>query len=114
MQQEIDNLVTQAEREILAVEDLASLDAIRVGFLGKKGSLTALLKGVSKLPKDQRPLMGQAVNEAKRELSKKISKQQDLLQQALLEKQLKSETLDTSLPGSNHSVGSVHPVTQVK
>ena len=82
--------------------------------LGKKGSLTALLKGVSKLPKDQRPLMGQAVNEAKRELGKKISKQQDLLQQALLEKQLKSETLDTSLPGLNHSVGSVHPVTQVK
>ncbi len=114
MQQEIDDLVTQAEREIAAVEDLASLDAIRVEFLGKKGSLTALLKGVSKLPKDQRPLMGQAVNQAKRELSEKISKQQNVMQQALLEKQLKSETLDTSLPGLKHSVGSVHPVTQVK
>jgi phenylalanyl-tRNA synthetase alpha chain len=114
MQDEIDKLVAQAENEISQASDLVMLDQVRVLFLGKKGSLTALLKSVSSLDKAQRPVMGQAVNKAKHCLSSSIESKRALLEKALLDEELARGRLDITQPGVGRALGSMHPVTQVK
>jgi phenylalanyl-tRNA synthetase alpha chain len=114
MQHDIDKLIRQAEEQIAEAQDLPSLDAVRVNFLGKKGLLTGLLKGVSALPKEQRPVMGQAVNKAKRALSDRLGQQQQILTDKLLAAQLDNDKLDVTLAGKLVHPGKVHPVTQVK
>ena len=64
--QSLSELVKQAESEVADAPDLASLDAVRVRYLGKKGELTARLKGLSALSADERPVAGQEINKAKK------------------------------------------------
>ena len=114
MQKDIDQLMLQATVDTDAAQDLSALDAVRVRFLGKKGELTALLKAVSSLPKEQRPLMGKSVNEAKRSLAAQIELRQQQLAALHLEQQLQEETVDITLSGRGKVMGQAHPVTQVK
>ena len=60
----INIIITKAQKAIAKANDLKDLDDARVLYLGKKGELTALLKGVSKLPKEDRPVMGDTINQA--------------------------------------------------
>jgi phenylalanyl-tRNA synthetase alpha chain len=114
MQQDIDKLTKQAEDDINNAQDLSALDAVRVRFLGKKGELTSLLKSVSALPVDQRPLMGQAVNKAKCLLNDQIEQRRKSLAESLLAAKLENEKIDVTLSGKCHDHGKLHPVTQVK
>ena len=82
MQKELEKLVGEAQSSIQAVTDIAALDAVRVRFLGKKGLLTDLLKGVSRLPAAQKPELGKAINMAKRDIQQWILQRQTVLQQA--------------------------------
>ncbi|XOV89448.1 MAG: phenylalanine--tRNA ligase subunit alpha [Pseudomonadota bacterium] len=104
------------ERAIAAVEaasDAASLDGVRVQYLGKKGELTDLLKGLGKLAAEERPAAGAEINRAKQAVQQAINARRDILDRAAIDARLAAETLDVTLPGRNAELGALHPVTQV-
>lgn len=113
MQDKLTALLHEASTAI-ASASLQSLEELRVQFLGKKGELTQLLKQVSTLPKADRPVMGQAVNKAKRALTEEIAQRQTLLEAIALSESLERDKLDVTLPGRFHTKGSFHPVTQIR
>ena len=100
---------------LIAVEeadDLKSLEDIRVNQLGKKGQLTALLKGLGQLSPEERPAAGAKINEAKQLVSDAIDARKSALDSAAMESKLSSETIDVTLPGRGGELGSLHPVTR--
>jgi phenylalanyl-tRNA synthetase alpha chain len=105
-------LEQQAREAVAQAADLKALDDIRVQYLGKKGLLTEQLKQLGKLPADQRPQAGQAINVAKRQVQDAIEARKTALQSAALAAQLASERVDVTLPGRGQSSGGLHPVTR--
>lgn len=112
MQNELNQLVSDAEKAINDAADLKSLDDIRVMFLGKKGSITERMKLLGKLPKEEKPAAGQAINVAKQAVQKSLEARKETLNNAELEKKLASETIDVTLPGRGQQAGGLHPVTR--
>ncbi len=104
-------LEQEAASEIAAASDLPALDQVRVRFLGKNGSLTALLKQLGGLPPDRRPEAGQAINRAKRSIQDSIDARRTALEQAAIEDRLRAERIDVTLPGRGQRPGGLHPVT---
>jgi len=102
----------RALAEIAGASDLRALDEVRVGWLGKKGRLTAELKNLGQLPPEARREAGQAVNELKRELSTHLDVRRAELERAELDRRLATETLDVTLPGRGVDPGGPHPVTR--
>lgn len=107
----IDVIFDQAKTLISSAQDLTQLEDLRVKFLGKKGELTTLLKGLGKLSKEQRPKMGEAINQAKFDVQNLILKRKNHLESLALEQRLLDEKIDVSLPGRNVEMGGLHPVT---
>nr|WP_163503230.1 phenylalanine--tRNA ligase subunit alpha [Halomonas socia] len=105
-------LVAEARQAIDAADDIAALDDVRVRYLGKKGEITALLKGLGKLPAEQRPVAGERINEAKQLLGGELEARRQALQQAALNARLAAERLDVTLPGRGQESGGLHPVTR--
>lgn len=112
LQEQIGELVTSALAAIGVAKDIATLEALRVQYLGKKGHLTEQLKQLGGLPADQRPQAGQWVNDAKKAVQEALDSRRELLNSSALEQQLKSETLDITLPGRGVRLGTLHPVTR--
>jgi len=81
--------------------DLKALDDSRVQYLGKKGELTDLLKGLGKLSKEERPKMGEAINEAKVQIQKLIESRKEELEEEILNQRLLDEKIDVTLPSRN-------------
>ena len=108
----INTILTNAEKAIANATDLKDLDDARVHLLGKKGELTALLKGLGKLSKEERPKMGEAINQAKVEVQALIESRKEELELIALEIRLLSEKIDVTLPGRNLEKGGLHPITQ--
>lgn len=112
--QDIITIQEQAFDAINKAQDVSSLELIRIDFLGKKGKLTDILKGLSNLSVEDKPKMGQLVNQTKREISSLIeSRLHDLKEKELSEK-LNKQKIDVTLPGRNQEQGSLHPITQVR
>lgn len=111
--QELSQLINQAQQAIFQAPDLATLEQLRVQWLGKKGVLTEQLKQLGHLPPQQRPQVGQAVNEAKRTLQQAIEVRRTALQSAQLATQLAAERIDVTLPGRGQPKGGLHPITQI-
>ncbi len=109
---ELPQLVEQAEAAIAAADDLAALDQVRVRYLGKSGLLTAQLKGLGRLPKEERPAAGQAINRAKQTLQEEIESRRAALEQEGLRRRLESERIDVTLPGRGRGQGGLHPVSR--
>jgi len=105
-------LVEQAGTLIMAATSLADLDELRVHYLGKSGLLTAQLKQLGKLPKEQRPQAGQAINQAKRQLQEQVEQRRQSLEQQALQQRLSAERIDVTLPGRGQGRGGLHPVTR--
>ena len=97
----IKKIITDATKAIASSMDLKALDDSRVLYLGKKGELTDLLKGLGKLSKEERPVMGEAINEAKVEIQKLIEKRKGELEEIALTKRLLDEKIDVTLPSRN-------------
>ena len=110
--QNLNELVASAASQIDAATDLAALDAIRVQYLGKKGDLTARLKGLSALPADERPAAGQEINRAKQDVMQRINARREALEAAVLEQKLAEDAVDVTLPGRGMSIGGRHPVSR--
>ena len=108
----INQIITKAQKAVAKAKDLKDLDDARVLYLGKKGELTALLKGLGKLSKEERPMMGEAINEAKIEIQQLLENRKDELEKIALEKRILEEKIDVTLPGRNVEKGGLHPITQ--
>jgi len=107
----ITDLQTRALAEIAACGDLQQLDDLRVGYLGKKGEVTALLKSLGSMEPEQRRSFGQAVNATRDALNQAITARRKALESAALEQKLLSEKVDVTLPGRGEQRGGLHPVT---
>ena len=108
----INKIITDAKKSIASAIDLKALEDSRVLFLGKKGELTDLLKGLGKLSKEERPVMGEAINEAKVEIQNLIETRKEELEEVALQRRLLEERIDVTLPGRNIEKGGLHPITQ--
>ena len=106
-----DSLLQQALLAIEQADDEKSLEQLRVDYLGKKGQLTALLKGLGQLSAEQRPAAGERINMAKRQVQEALDARRDMLVNQALQARLADETLDVTLPGRRQSHGGLHPVT---
>lgn len=111
MLEELNQLVEQACQEISDAPDLSELEQRRVAYLGKKGKLTGLLKGLGKLSAEERPKVGEAVNVAKEAITGALTSRREHLEQAVLTARLAAESIDVTLPGRGQVSGSIHPVT---
>jgi phenylalanyl-tRNA synthetase alpha chain len=112
MQQELNQLVTEAEQAIATAADLQALDQVRVDFLGKKGRITERMKALGQLSAEERPKAGQAINQAKQAVQQAIEMRREAMKNAVLEAKLAGEKVDVTLPGRQVPVGSLHPVTR--
>jgi len=113
MKDELESIMVAAKQSITAADDLAALELLRVKMLGKKGQLTELLKGVSQLSVEERPVYGKAINLAKQELQALLGERESDLQAKVLATQLQSEVIDVTLPGRGERLGALHPVSRV-
>ena len=92
----------------------ADLEALRVRYLGKKGELTAVLRGMGQLSPEERPVVGQLANEVRADIEAAIAEKAEEQKAAALEAQLKAERLDVTMPGKAPKVGHIHPLTLVQ
>ncbi len=92
--------------------DLQALQDLRVNYLGKKGELTSVLKGVGKLPPEERPVIGQFVNATKGVLAEALEKAEQVLAAKASEARIEAERIDVTLAGRKCPQGALHPVQQ--
>jgi len=112
MKQEITALREEAKKEIELVSSLGQLDELRIKYMGKKGKLTDLSKEMKNLSAEEKPKIGQLINEAKNEILEAFSMKNAILVKEQKEKKLKEEIIDISLPSRNLSLGTEHPITE--
>lgn len=105
-------IVAEALAAIRASQDLPELEQVKIRFLGKQGALTELLKSLGGLSPDERKSAGARVNEAKQAVEAALKMRRDVLQEAELERRLKEEAIDVTLPGRGRGRGGLHPVTR--
>lgn len=111
----MENLVALTEEALELIknaDDLAALDHVRVEYLGKKGQITGLLKGLGKLSAEERPAAGAEINRAKQQVQEQINARKQAMEQAAIDAKLASETIDVTLPGRGQNNGGLHPVTR--
>ncbi len=113
MIEKLDELKKQAREELGSVSDEAALQNLKARFLGKKGAITEILKGMKDLSPEERPKMGQLVNEAKSFVEDLVESRLDSLREEKKNRSLFEERIDVTLPGKGLPVGAKHPVTQV-
>ena len=100
-------------KAITEAQDMDLLETLRVKYLGKKGELTAILRQMGQLSAQERPAMGQLANRLRSDIENAIEARKTELSAALLEKKLRDEALDVSLPGEKQSIGHKHPMYNV-
>lgn len=110
--QDVDAIVKEALAAFAGIDDADELERAKARYLGKSGSLTQLLKGLSKLPAAERPAFGSRVNAAKETLEASLAAQRGRIQARSLEASLRQEALDVTLPGRGLATGGLHPVTR--
>ena len=110
--EDLETLANEAKAAIGAAGDGNALEQLRVDYLGKKGQITALLKGLGKLSPEERPAAGAQINVVKQELQALIGARKSELEAAAVGARLASETIDVTLPGRDSAAGGIHPVTR--
>ncbi len=113
MKEKLEALREKALGELSTLETPKELEEFRVRLLGKKGEVTELLRGMGALPADERPKMGQLINQLRSELEATLSEREHNITAQLKEKRLKEETLDVTLPGTKAKEGGLHPLNIV-
>ncbi len=113
MKETLSKIKLAAKEEVAKSTTLAEIEEIRIKYLGKKGELTALLKQMGSLSPEERPVVGQLVNEAKAEVDELIAVRSEELKKAATEQKLKEETIDITMPAKKGTVGHLHPLNSV-
>ncbi len=113
MKEQIEQIRQNAMKEMENVQDEKELNDIRVKYLGKKGELTALLRGMGALSAEERPIIGSLVNEVRDELETKISEKEEAYKKEELKRKLETEKIDITLPSNKVKRGSKHPLNRI-
>jgi len=113
MKETLEKLKIAALSELESVQDKAELENVRIKYSGKKGELTAILKGMGKLSAEERPIVGQIANEVRFAIEEKYNERLAVVEKAALAAKLKKESIDVTMPGSIPAMGHCHPLTTV-
>ncbi len=113
MKEQIEQISKNAKEEIANVKDVKELNDLKVKYLGKKGELTAVLRGMGALTPEERPIIGSLVNVVRDELEKLIEEREEQYKAEELTKKLEEEKIDITLPGTKIKTGSKHPVNRI-
>ncbi len=111
MKEQLEKIKQEAVKQIEASDALDRLNEIRVAYLGKKGELTSVLKGMKNVAPEERPKVGQMVNEAREMIEAKLEETKQILARRAREAQMKAEVIDVTLPAKKANVGHRHPNT---
>lgn len=113
MKDQLNSIKMSAEKELATVQSIQELENLRVKYLGKKGELTSVLRGMGGLSAEERPVIGQLANEVRAFIEASIEDSLKNLSGKERELKLKQEVIDISMPGKIKSFGRRHPLTQV-
>lgn len=113
MKEQIEKIRQEALAAIANAEDAKQLDEAKVKYLGKKGELTAVLRGMGALLAEERPVIGSLVNVVKSELEEQIKQKEEMYEKAELNRKIQEETIDITLPSSKIKTGSKHPLNRI-
>ena len=111
MKEKLQSIMKEALTQINSADKLDQLNDIKVSFLGKKGELTSVLKSMKDVAPEDRPMVGQLVNDARSAIEEKLDEMKISLSKKAREEQIKRETIDVTLPGEKPMIGHRHPDT---
>lgn len=113
MKEKLQQIKTEVTDLLANTNDLDGLEQLRIRFLGKKGELTAVLKGMGQLSAEERPVIGALANEVRSYLEQEIDSRKEELSAKMQAEKLKKEVIDVTMPGKKQELGKLHPLTQV-
>ena len=111
MKEKLEKILDNAMQQIECSGELDKLNEIRVSFLGKKGELTSVLKSMKDVAPEDRPKVGQLVNEARQKIESRLEEKKAAFEKKLREENMKAEVIDVTLPGRRLEAGHRHPNT---
>lgn len=111
MKEKLSKIKQLAEEALASAKSADALEELRIKFLGKKGELTSIMKGMGALSPEERPQIGQLANEVRDFISNELEAQKSKLLAAAREQKIKDETIDVTIPGKRCSCGGKHPLT---
>ena len=103
MKEKLEQIREQAQQVIDTVKDLKGLEEIRVAYLGKKGEMTGVLRGMKELSAEERPVIGQVANEVRSQIEARLEERRKMLGSIAMEAKLEREKLDVTMPGTGRS-----------
>ena len=112
--QQLEQILAEARQHLATCTSIAELEQAKARFLGKSGSLTELLKGLGKLPAEEKPRAGAAINQAKQHVEALLQARRDAILAAELDARLAAESVDVTLPGRRQSAGGLHPIARAQ
>ena len=112
MKEKLQSIREEALKQIHSADMPEKLNDVRVRFLGKKGELTAVLKGMKDVAAEERPKVGQMVNEVRQEIESILDETKKKMDEKIREEKLKAEVIDVTLPSKKNVVGHRHPNTR--
>lgn len=110
MKEKLKDIQKKAIEKVEKIKELEGLEKIRVAYLGKKGELTGILKGMGSLSKEERPVVGQVANEVRESIEDKIDEVKNFLKREEMLLNFKKEKIDISMPGKRPTLGNSHPL----
>lgn len=113
MNQRIDELKAKALQSVKQAAHLKELEEIKIGYLGKNGRVTALLKNMKDIAPEERPAYGKRVNDLKEAVNAAVEHKEAVLKELQKASKLQNETIDVTLPGKGRFYGGLHPLTRV-
>lgn len=113
MRERLEALRDTALKELENIPGLQALNDLRIKYLGKKGPLTEILRGMGSLSAEERPVIGQVANDVRAAIEEVIDQMQEAFSRAATEERLRSETIDVTLPGRPSPAGTIHPLSKV-
>ena len=111
---ELNAIRAQAEGGLAEADSLEELERLRIALLGKKGSLTAAMKGMGRLAPEERPVIGKLANEVRASVEAGIAAQRAVLEEAQLQARIAADTVDVTLPGRRLLPGTEHLISQIR
>ncbi|MEA3332196.1 MAG: phenylalanine--tRNA ligase subunit alpha [Pseudomonadota bacterium] len=113
MENRLQGLLAEARASIEKAASLDELEALRVNILGRKGTLTSLLKGLSDLPRELKPVIGKLANQIKEQILAALEETRQILAKAESQRRIVEGAVDVTLPGRSLPAGGTHPITRV-
>ena len=113
MREQLESILQSAQKEIAVAADMEQVNELRVKYLGKKGSITALSKAMGTLSPQERPVIGELLSKVRGQVEQLISGKLQEFQNQLKQEKMKKETIDVTLNSKKLDMGGLHPLTKV-